>query len=177
MVRGLTLVAILATGLLASCVATIPKDALVWDREALATRQLQTRSFETKDERALLVAAAGLLQDMGYTIEESEVPLGLLVGSKERDATEAGQVVGAVFVAVLFGSNPGYDKVQKIRASLITRDSDINEGQTLLRVTFQRLVWNNKGVLWKREPIEDVEVYESFFDRLGKAVFLEAQKI
>ena len=163
---------------LSACTSTrIPQDALLWTQESMETRQLQTRHFETKDEKALLVAAAGLMQDMGYAIDESEVPLGLIVGSKDRDATETGQVVGAVVMSALFGTDPLYDDVQKIRASLVTRPSDLLEGNTLLRVTFQRRVWNNKGVLWKLEAIEDPAVYGEFFEKLSKAVFLEAHEI
>jgi hypothetical protein len=155
----------------------VPKAALQLSAESLQNRQLETRKFETRDERALLIAAAGLLQDLGYTIDESEAKLGLVVGSKERDATEGGQVAGAVLMGVFLGADMPYDSQQQIRASLVTRPSQSNQAETLLRVTFQRLVWNNKGILWKREPIHDAAIYAEFFDKLSKAVFLEAQNL
>jgi hypothetical protein len=166
----------LLSAVAAGCADKVPREALQLSPESLQNRQLETRKFDTRDERALLVAAAGLLQDMGYTIEESETKLGLIVGSKERDATDAGQVTGAVIMALL-GSDVPYDSQQQIRASLVTRPSPSSPSHTLLRATFQRLVWNNKGVLWKREPIHDAAIYVEFFDKLSKAVFLEAHSL
>ena len=37
---------------------------------------------------SLLIASAAVLQDTGYTIEESEVPLGVIVASRDRDVTK-----------------------------------------------------------------------------------------
>jgi hypothetical protein len=160
----------------AGCATTIPKEALAMTPETLSNRTLQSRSFETADEKALLVAAASLLQDMGYTIDESETKLGLVVGSKNRDATDGGQIFGAAVASALFGTDMLYDSEQQIRACLVTRSRE-EGGRAVLRVTFQRLVWNNRGALWKREPIHEEAIYSEFFDMLSKAVFLEAHQI
>jgi hypothetical protein len=96
------------------------------------------------------------------------------VGSKDRDATEAGQVAGAVMMAVLFGVSTPIDDKQKIRASLVTRPVG---GKTNLRVTFQRLVWNTHGQVSRSESIEDPKIYQDFYEKLSKAVFLEANQI
>jgi hypothetical protein len=68
------------------------------------------------------------------------------------------------------------DREQKIRASLITRPSEVGKGY-LLRVTFQRIVWNTQGAVSKIEPINEPLIYQEFFEKLSKSVFLEAQKI
>jgi hypothetical protein len=47
----------------------------------------------------------------------------------------------------------------------------------LLRVTFQRVVWNQNKKVSKIEAINDLETYKGFFDKLSKSVFLEAQNI
>ena len=153
----------------------IPKDALQFNIDTLADRQLQTRKFDIKDEKALILAGAGVLQDMGYAIDESETKLGVVVGSKNRDATSGGQVVGAVVLALLGGGSTPIDKTQLIRASLITRTSD--SGSILLRVTFQRTVWNTQNEITKIEAIKDPVIYKEFFDKLSKSAFLEAQEI
>jgi hypothetical protein len=69
---------------LISCQPRIPKDALALSPESLQDRQMQTRIFETTDEKMLLTASAQLLQDLGYTIDESEVPCGVIVASRDR---------------------------------------------------------------------------------------------
>ena len=153
----------------------IPKDALQFNIDTLADRQLQTRKFDIKDEKALILAGAGVLQDMGYAIDESETKLGVVVGSKNRDATSGGQVVGTVVLALLGGGSTPIDKTQLIRASLITRTSD--SGSILLRVTFQRTVWNTQNEITKIEAIKDPEIYKEFFEKLSKSAFLEAQEI
>lgn len=153
----------------------IPKDALQFNIDTLADRQLQTRKFDIKDEKALILAGAGVLQDMGYAIDESETKLGVVVGSKNRDATSGGQVVGAVVLALLGGGSTPIDKTQLIRASLITRTSD--SGSILLRVTFQRTVWNTQNEITKIEAIKDPVIYKEFFEKLSKSAFLEAQEI
>ena len=153
----------------------IPKDALQFNIDTLADRQLQTRKFDIKDEKALILAGAGVLQDMGYAIDESETKLGVVVGSKNRDATSGGQVAGAVVLALLGGGSTPIDKTQLIRASLITRTSD--SGSILLRVTFQRTVWNTQNEITKIEAIKDPAIYKEFFEKLSKSAFLEAQEI
>lgn len=165
----------LSVFLIAACNQTIPKEALQLSPESFALRQLQTRSFDTKDEKQLLVAGAGVLQDLGFNIDESETGLGVIVGSKERDATEAGQVAAAVVVALLGGGAMPIDKEQKIRASLITRPT--GKSKINLRITLQRVVWNTQGQVSKIQSLEDPEVYRDFFDKLSKSVFLEAHAI
>lgn len=153
----------------------IPKDAFLLKQESLQLRQMQTRAFDTTDEKTLLAAASGVLQDLGFTLDESETDLGVLVASKDRDAKEAGQVVGSVMVAVLFGVSTPVDDKQKIRASLVT--SPIDESRTKLRVTFQRIVWNTQGQISKTESLEDSVMYQEFFEKLSKSAFLEAHEI
>lgn len=160
---------------LSSCTPRIPADAFQLRPESLQLRQLQTRRFETKDEQQLLSAAAALLQDIGFQIDESETDLGVIVGSKGTDARDAGQIASAIVVAALTGVSMAIDKEQRIRASLVTRR--IKNGQVNLRVTLQRIVWNSRGVISRVESVEDPELYKGFFEKLSKAVFLEAHEI
>lgn len=154
------------------CSRGIPAGALAMSETTVETRALQTRRFDTLDETRMLSAVAGVMQDLGFNIDSTESELGLVVGSKDRDATEAGQVVGAVFMAALFGVNTPIDDEQKIRLSVVTRPLDGR--QMSVRATFQRVVWNNRGQVSKLERIEDNEVYQSFFEKLSQSVFLEA---
>ena len=61
-------------------------------------RALQTRRFDTLDERRLLQACTQVLQDLGFVISESSLEAGVVTGTKDRDATEsfgeAGETTG-----------------------------------------------------------------------------------
>ena len=137
---------------------------------------MQTRRFGTREEAKLLQASAQVLQDLGFNLEESATSLGVVVGSKDRDARETGQIVGAVFLALLLGVAMPVDTRQKIRASLVTLPVE-NGADTAVRVTFQRLVWNSRNELSKIEGIKDAKIYQEFFDKLSQSVFLNAQEI
>lgn len=167
---------------------TIPEDALSLRKESLENRVLQTRKYQTLEEKDLLAASAAVLQDLGFNLDESETDLGVIVGSKTRDATDATQIAATIFLSVLQGVAAAYgggtagqqplavDETQVIRASLVTRPSK-SEGSSLVRVTFQRTVWNTDGVISRVEAINEPQIYQDFFSRLNKAIFLEGQKI
>jgi hypothetical protein len=161
--------------------ATIPKDALILAPDSLERRQLQTRRIEGINESTLLSAAAGVLQDLGFNIDESETRLGVIVASKDRSAVTGGQVLGAVLLALL-GGYTDIDKAQKIRVSLVTRPALAQDGKPLpetqlIRITIQRIVTNTSGLVTRIESIEEPAIYQEFFDRLSKSVFLEVQQI
>lgn len=166
---------LLISSMLSACQPGIPDEALTLSRENMARRQLQTRVFDTHDERLLLQASAGVLQDLGFNLDESETELGVVVGSKDRSAVEAGQVAGQIAMAVLLGAYTPIDKEQKIRASLVSRP--LSGLRTAVRVTFQRIVWNDIGEVSKAEFINDPGIYRQFFEQLSQSVFLTANEI
>lgn len=159
---------------LANC-AGVPKDALKFTPETIAERQLQTRRFDTNSEKKILTASAQLLQDMGFSIEESETKLGVITASKNASAVNPGQVAAAILVSALSGVSQPFDREQKIRVSAVTHPS--GSKTTKLRITFQRLVWNTNGQLSRVELVDDPEIYKEFFEKLSKSVFLTAHQI
>lgn len=73
--------------LLMSCAPRkVQQDPATLSESPLADRQMQTRRFTTSDKITMLQASAGVLKDLGFTIDEHEVSLGVLVASKTRDA-------------------------------------------------------------------------------------------
>jgi hypothetical protein len=136
--------------------------------DAAEIRARQTTQFPTGDEVTLLVESTQVLQDLGFTIEESAPRYGVLAGSKDRDATETGQVVGQVALTIglaVLGVryNPVWDKDQVIRATLTTRPVD--RRTTTLRVSFERIVTNTQG-LSRVELLTDPEMSTGFFDKV-----------
>ena len=236
------LTGLLCAGMLAGCGAQIPRDALQLSPESLQYRQMQTRRFETTDKATMLTAATGVLQDLGFSLEEAEVPLGVLVGSKKRDATSTTQLAGAFIIAAL-GGQAAVDSHQTIRVSMVMRENagasrsssvksisasdlasiradmeknlsaalrknhseetsrkvarqvadstakvledDLKKvlavrtegGDSIVRVTFQRIVFDNTGQISRAEQINDPAIYRQFYDKLSKSVFLEAHEI
>ena len=172
---------VLAFVLFTACAPTIPKEALQLSPESLKNRQLQTKRFDT-NEPTLLSASTALLQDLGFVIDESTPGCGVLVCSKRRDATDAGQIVGYLALGILTGVYVPPDRDQLIRASLVTRPITVNEedkskSQTAVRVTFQRIVWNQQGHISKQELINEPPIYQEFFDKLSQSLFLEAHEL
>ena len=191
--------------LLAAGCSTVPDQSMVLSPDSLKLRQLQTRRIEGIDEKALLAASAGVLQDLGFNIDESETRLGVIVASKDRSALDLGDTVEDLLVdslveaaldamfSALFGDHFDddddedgedivYDVTQKIRISVVTRPALDSSGQRrqdaqVIRITIQRLVWDSEGELSHTESIEDPKVYQKFFDRLSKSIFLELQAI
>lgn len=154
--------------------------ALTLTADAMAQRQMQMRRFDTSNETLILAASAGVLQDLGFTIEESAAKAGLIVASKDRDAVEAGQVASqimlAAFITALGGqADPVWERNQKIRISVATKPSG-SEG-VVVRVTFQRVIWNTKNQISRVESINDPKIHQEFFDKLAQSVFLEAHEI
>jgi hypothetical protein len=172
----LALGAALGLSSLTGCQTSVPPDARAAQARTLAMRQMQSRRYDTTDEKKILSACAALLQDLGFNIEESSSDLGLLVASKDRSAVETGQVVGSVVFSLLTGAAAPYDKNQRFRASVVTRPSE-DKKSVIVRVTFQRTVWNTQNMISRNEALNKPEQYQEFFHKLSKAVFLEANDL
>ncbi|MGE5238216.1 MAG: hypothetical protein ACM3ON_05380, partial [Chloroflexota bacterium] len=111
-----------------------------------------------------------------------------LRAAKERSAREWSQHIGRFFV--LMGTF-GYilipiDLHQKIAATIVTRPLNPERSRHEVRIMFYRVVWKGEGYVERNslppgeqrsEMIRDPVLYQQFFARLSKAVFLEAHKI
>lgn len=153
------------------------EDVLKLTPDSMALRQMQTRVYETKDTKKILDACVGLLQDNGFTVNEISPALGTLLGTKAREAIEAGQVAAKIAVAIIFGVIPTTDVAQEMAASIVVSDADSNDKASKVRVNFSRVVWNDNNAVSKAERLEEPEMYQAFFEQLSKSLFLEEQKI
>lgn len=179
-------------GLLLGCVAR-PKaeDFFKLTPESAKHRALQTRIFETSNEKELLSASAAVLLDLGFQVEESSIDLGVLHASKERGAREYGQEILQAFIFLL-GAVCGkviimpVDLHQQINAILVTHRSGSDSSRFSVRILFYRKVWKGDGNTGDQnippgqqrlEMIYDGKIYQQFFAELSKSVFLEAHQI
>ncbi|MBH0181437.1 MAG: hypothetical protein HP490_07130 [Nitrospira sp.] len=187
MLRRLCLVAgsLVLAGQLGGCVThSQPEELFQLTPESAAHRAMQTRIFETKDETELLSASAAVLQDLGFQVEESVREVGFLRAAKERSAREYGQYIRRFFVLVLSMGKmlEPVDVHQKISAALIARPINPEATRQEVRITFYRVVWKGDGQFdrqyippgqQKMEMLRNALLYQQFFAKLSKAVFLE----
>jgi hypothetical protein len=180
-------VGVCLTGLVAltGCIPqTEPTELFQLTPESAANRAMQTRLFETKDEVELLSASAAVLQDLGFQVEESVLDVGFLRATKERSAREYGQDISKFFVFFLSMGKfmMPVDFHQKIAATLIARPVNPEGTRQEVRIMFYRIVWKGDGQAdrqyippgqQKMEMLRDPEMYQTFFAKLSKAVFLE----
>jgi len=177
--RAVILISVLC---LCGCV-TMPTGFLKPSEGYLEKRSMQSRQYDTTNEQQILSAVAGVLQDLGFTLDDSETELGLVSASKKADATHGGQIAGAIMLDILGaigGASPNAtaqcDKHQIVKASVITKPG-LDGKKTIVRLTLQRIVWNMNNQVSRVETINDPQIYQKFFDGLSKSIFLEAQQI
>jgi hypothetical protein len=117
--------------------------------------------------------------------------VGMLRAAKERGAREYGQEI-MQFIVVVLGAIGGkavimpVDVHQQISATLVTRRSETDASRFSVRILFHRSVWKGDGNTGDQhippgqqslEIIKDGKIYQQFFAKLSKGVFLEAHKI
>lgn len=187
----------LCATLLLGCVQTIEPGAFFkLTPESLRSRALQTRVFETTNEKELLSASAAVLQDLGFQIEESEVEMGILRAAKERSAREFWQEFwqGVILILSLAASAGGSNAIQvmpvdlhqQIGATLATRPLAGDDSRYTVRIFFHRTLWKGEGQngnqyippgASRMQMISDGQIYQQFFAKLSKGLFLEAHEI
>src|SRR5436190_15831018 len=67
---------------LAGC-GGIPAGALMLPAQSTQSRELQTHHYDGVKETTLLAASAGVLQDLGFNLDESESKLGVVTASRK----------------------------------------------------------------------------------------------
>jgi hypothetical protein len=75
----------LALILLAGC-ATTPPD-IAGAGTQLATRQIQTREYDTLDKSMTMRSVIATLQDLGFTIDQADAELGTVTATRLHDYT------------------------------------------------------------------------------------------
>ena len=177
-----------ASALMLGACATLPDDAFRLSESALEMREIQSRTYEDVTDVQILSASSAVLQDLGYAIDEVEKELGVLSASKRADARNSVETIGMIaldvadclltFLLGCEGDAYGSSKdVQDIKMTLVVLPELSQEGAYRVRLTMQRVVWARNGTLYEQETINDAAVYQAFFDKLSKSVFLEKEGV
>ena len=159
----------------------------------LEVREYQTRTFDTDDTAMVMKAMFNVLQDDGFVVKNAVVDLGLITAQRESDLAPgrsgsdgAGGVFGGFGGIIIGGRGPGGVMVggspqessfPKTEVRDFTGNISAFGKQTKVRVSFQRKVLDNRGQVVEVEPISDLEIYQSFFSRMDKSLFLQKENV
>lgn len=174
--------ALLAAALLLPACAEFAPEMLAYGPDARADRGLQARRFDGIGEKELLDSAVGVLQDLGFAIETAGSALGFVQGTKVSEAKAPGQKLVVLILAVLAasqggsGATPALREDQTISVLLSIRPAQGDGARShLVFVTFhshlRQPLQNSAG------PLRDPVLYQSFFELLSRAIFLEGHKL
>ena len=136
--------------LLAECAPTAEQQAAAFHQtpETLQARSLQSRRFDTTDKNLMLQASIGALQDLGFTIDETQAEHGVIVASKFGGGLIRAQV-----------------EIQTVSSGL------------MVRAIFQHIIPLPGAMLPKGETLTEPDLYRGFFEKLSQSAFLTAHQI
>jgi len=137
----------------------------------LEVREFQTRTFDTNKTDEVMSAVVEAFQDQGFMVKNVVPQVGLVSATREIDVEDKGQ---AFFQTFMFGQNAVWGKNAMIEATATLKTIG---NKTKVRTNFQEKVMNNRGGVDTVLTIENPKFYQDFFDKVGKSIFIEKQKL
>lgn len=153
-----------------------------------ADRTAQTRTFPTADRDLLLAASTSVLQDMGFKVMGGSPAYGLLVGEKTADVpppsvghtiAEAAVVTTTLLMSLLSGQDMVTDLPeqvqQRVHVSLHMKAVPLAcPVRSEIRISIDRdMIYDNGSVI--PDHTELPSIYQEFFAKLSKSVYLEGE--
>ena len=137
----------------------------------LEIREMQTRTYTSKDLKLVMKAVINALQDEGYIIKGADKELGFITASKEIDVQNSSEVFWAQFFQ---GAAARYSK-----NSLVEASANISEfgKETKVRMVFQIKIIDNFGAPVDARLLEDYKTYQDFFTKVDKSIFIERERL
>jgi hypothetical protein len=77
---------LLCLALVGGCATTAPDD-VVGGGTQLATRQIQTREYDTLDKPMTMRSVIATMQDLGFTIDHADIDLGTITATRLHEYT------------------------------------------------------------------------------------------
>jgi hypothetical protein len=137
----------------------------------LQVREFQTRTFDTANTNEVLTAVVEAFQDQGFMVKNVVPQVGLVSATKEVDIEDTGQ---AMLKTLFLGNGAAWRKNTVLEA---TANVKTTNGKTKVRANFQEKVLSNLGTLDTVNTLEDPKFYQNFFDKIGKSIFFEKNKM
>lgn len=137
----------------------------------LQKREIQSRDFDTDDKKLVMKSMMNVLQDEGFIIKNVVFEVGLLNAEKNVDIENT---ASAVFLTVFAGENARWEKQQLLDAS-----ANVSEfgNKTRVRMNFQIKTVDNFGCPKNVTTVLDPCMYQEFFDKVNKGIFIQEQNI
>lgn len=137
----------------------------------LEIREMQTRTFDTKDVQTVIKAMLDVLQDDDYIIEQVNVEMGFFNASKEANAEDGLEKAWDTF---WWGGMATYKK-----NSIVDCTANVSQfgEQVKVRANFRIKFMNNRGGVEFVGQVDDPKFYQDFFAKVDKGIFIEKEKI
>lgn len=159
--------------LIAPTWAKQPEVAVV-KKTQLEKREMQTRSYSSRDKTLIMKAILNVLQDEGFIINNANPLLGFISAVKEFDSRDK-----TIDVEKEFGITKGKLSWSGVTTAVVDATANVTEfgSEIKIRVNFKRKMLNAYGSALNVEEIDNAEYYKNFFAKVDKALFLQKQKI
>ncbi len=140
-------------------------------KSQLEIRQMQTRTYESKDMKMIMKAMLNVLQDDDFIIKQVNTDLGFFNATKETDVEKGSERFWEEFWWGKYGT---WKKNSIIDCT--AHISEFGDGMRV-RVNFQVKIMDNKGGCVLVRQIDDPEYYQKFFSKVDKGIFIEKEQI
>ena len=148
---------------------------------------MQSRRFDAGESDVVLNGCLSVLQDMGYSITGGDRQLGLVTAKKRAEVlppglghavAEAALVTATVILSILTGEDMVTDLPEQVAQTIFVSllVSADGESQTLVRLSIDRDMLYDTGFIIP-DHTELPLIYQEFFEKLSRAVFLEAHQL
>jgi hypothetical protein len=145
------------------------------NQSSLEQRQLQIREFDS-DQKTLIHACINILQDIGFKIDNADSQLGLIQGSRVIEDVEEKGLLSFItkistFISNALGKETLPSNETKVLASIVI--SPTLSKSKAVRITFIKT--KKQETEFDEKSIFQAELYQAFFFKLNKSIFLEVE--
>jgi hypothetical protein len=131
----------------------------------LQVRAMETRTYTEQDTMGTLKTVLNVLQDEGYLVDYANSELGILHAHKTTVSS-----LNYTYAPDLtnYKSLISFLPLQKFDITTATVNVSEFENQVKVRINFQHDITG---------PVTDLKVYQTFFAKLDRGVFIQKQKL
>lgn len=152
----------------------MPKDTLTINNKTILQLKIQSRMYKTSEVEKVYVGCCDLIAEMGFLLDESDPKLGLIKCSKIRTAVKESQQFMSFLSFITGNGFEDIDYKQKMSASIFIRPKVGNPNIVIVKINFQRVVWDTNEDITESILLTNPKIYEEFFTKLSKTILLES---